>query len=135
MKFLADAMLGKLGRWLRLFGYDTKIASDILSDDEVLELAKKDRRFLLTRDKDLYRKAKGVVRAHYFKARGAHKELREIVKTLKLKPEFPKKTRCSICNGALKKKDSLWICSKCSQTYWKGSHWARIRKVIKEVRK
>jgi len=135
MKFLADVMLGKLGRWLRLLGYDTKIASEVLSDDEVLDLAKRERRFLLTRDKDLYRKAKKVIKAHYFKTRGAKNELKEIVKRLKLKINFPKKTRCSLCNGRLKKRGELWICSNCNQTYWKGTHWKRIIATIKEIKK
>jgi len=135
MRFLADAMLGRLGRWLRLLGYDTAIATDILSDDEVLDIAKREKRFLLTRDKDLFRRSKGIVRAHYFKSRGVKNELKEIVKALKLKVSFPKSTRCSICNGALKKRSDFWICSRCSQTYWKGSHWKRIKLAIKEIRK
>jgi hypothetical protein len=135
MRFLADAMLGRLGRWLRLLGYDTVIANDILSDDEILEMAKREKRFLLTRDKNLFQRSKGVAKAHYFKSRGVKKELREIVEALRLKINFPEKTRCSICNGSLKKRKDFWICSKCSQTYWAGSHWKRIRALAKELKK
>jgi len=135
MKFLADAMLGRLGRWLRLLGYDTAIATDILSDDEVLEKARKEKRVLLTRDKDLFRRSKGVVRAHYFKSRGVRNELKEIIKALKLKVRFPERTRCSICNGKLRKRSDFWICSECSQTYWKGSHWKRIKMAVREIKK
>lgn len=134
MRFLADAMLGRLGRWLRLLGYDTAIATDILSDEEVLEKAKKEKRFLLTRDKDLFRRSKGVVKAHYLKSKGVRNELKEVVKALKLKVKFPEKTRCSICNGKLKKRSDFWICSKCSQTYWEGSHWKRIKTAINDIK-
>ena len=30
MKFLVDAMLGKLARFLRIFGYDTVYANDLI---------------------------------------------------------------------------------------------------------
>ena len=30
MKFLVDAMLGKLARFLRIFGYDTIYANDLM---------------------------------------------------------------------------------------------------------
>ena len=135
MKFIADAMLGKLGRWLRLLGHDTKIAPEILTDSEILELALKENRFLLTRDKQFYQRARKLVKTHYFKTRGAKNELKELAKAIKLKIDFPKQTRCSLCNGKLKKKGEFWICSKCSQTYWKGTHWKMIEKTIRELRK
>jgi len=135
MRFLADAMLARLGRWLRLLGYDTMIAKESLSDNEVLGIAKKERRFLLTRDKVLYRRARKLVKAHYFKSLGPKAELKEIVKSLKLKIDFPKKTRCSICNGGLKKIRDIWVCSDCGQTYWAGTHWKRIRLTIKDITK
>ena len=42
MKFLADGMLGKLARWLRMLGHDV-IYSVVFNDFEILELAKKER--------------------------------------------------------------------------------------------
>lgn len=39
MKFIADAMLGKLSRWLRLVGYDVHYKSDF-DDDEIIADAK-----------------------------------------------------------------------------------------------
>ena len=35
MRFIADAMLGKMGRWLRMLGYDTIICNNKISDDEI----------------------------------------------------------------------------------------------------
>jgi hypothetical protein len=135
MKFLADVMVARLGRWLRLFGYDTAIANGRQSDDEILAIAKKENRLLLTRDKVFYQRARKAVKAHYFVSRGAKAELREIVKTLKLEIDFPKKTRCSVCNGTLKKMSDFWVCNSCKQTYWAGSHWARIRATMEAVKR
>ena len=56
MKFVADAMLGKLARWLRIIGQDV-IYSVQFSDSELLKLAKTEERVLLTRDFELYKRA------------------------------------------------------------------------------
>ena len=61
MKFLADSMLGKLARWLRMLGHDVTYNIQ-LNDNELLELAKKENRVLLTKDLELYKRAaaKGI---------------------------------------------------------------------------
>jgi len=47
MKFVTDRMLGKLSRWLRLFGYDTlEINKQENEDDTLLALAEKEGGFL-----------------------------------------------------------------------------------------
>lgn len=56
MKFLADGMLGKLTRWLRMMGHDV-LYNVRFSDNELLELAKMECRVLLTRDLELYKRA------------------------------------------------------------------------------
>ena len=58
MKFLADGMLGKLARWLRMLGHDVIYLVEF-DDSELLELAKKEERVLLTKDLDLYKRAIG----------------------------------------------------------------------------
>ncbi len=54
MKFYVDAMLGKLGRYLRLLGFDTLIADEITKDHQILCKTIKEERILITRDKELY---------------------------------------------------------------------------------
>ncbi len=53
MRFLVDCMLGRMKSWLRLFGYDTIYASDEADDGELLEMAKKEDRIVLSRDREL----------------------------------------------------------------------------------
>ncbi len=47
MKFLLDAMLGTLARWLRMMGHDVAYSTK-LGDDELQRLAKAETRVLLT---------------------------------------------------------------------------------------
>lgn len=58
MKFLCDKMLGTLAKWLRIYGFDTFYANSEIDDEGLMEIAKKEKRVLITRDKDLIIKAK-----------------------------------------------------------------------------
>ena len=53
MKFLCDQMLGSLAKWLRILGFDTFYARRDLQDEDVLNIAKKENRVLITRDVEL----------------------------------------------------------------------------------
>ncbi|MDX6381183.1 MAG: uncharacterized protein QOI57_2207, partial [Rubrobacteraceae bacterium] len=53
MKFLCDAMLGGLAKWLRAAGYDTYYARDgtDISDGSLVRMALEEGRVLLTSDR------------------------------------------------------------------------------------
>lgn len=51
-RLLADGMLGKLAKWLRLLGYDTAYENDA-PDHELARRARAEGRILLTRDREL----------------------------------------------------------------------------------
>jgi uncharacterized protein with PIN domain len=143
MRFICDVMFGKLGRWLRMFGYDTLIATEDQADKELLSMAREEGRILLTRDKRFNDKTS----TYYVKEHDLDGQLKDVIKHFKLEINFPKNTRCPLCNGALgetqerpkdlKTLDSemFWKCEGCGQIYWKGSHWNRIMKTIEKVKK
>ncbi len=54
-RFLVDAMLGRLARWLRLLGYDS-VYFIHTADAELVRLARADGRIILTRDHGLARR-------------------------------------------------------------------------------
>src|SRR5262245_27711481 len=52
MKFAADCMLGTLAKWLILLGHDVAYSARI-EDHELVRLARRERRTILTRDRRL----------------------------------------------------------------------------------
>ncbi|TFH31064.1 MAG: hypothetical protein E4G98_00840 [Promethearchaeota archaeon] len=55
---LVDAMLGKLGHFLRILGIDTEIADSTCSDTQILEDARAKNRVIVTRDKAFFQRTK-----------------------------------------------------------------------------
>lgn len=129
MKFLADVMMGKLGRWMRMMGYDTEIASDELSDSELVEKAEEEDRVILTRDVGVSKRNTDV-KVLLLRKRDFEEQIRNVFSEFGLDPKFPEESRCSNCNGELLETgENKWICKECGQRYWKGSHWKRIKEV------
>ncbi len=148
MKFLADAMLGKLTRWLRMLGQDVEYSTR-LSDDELLASAKAEGRILLTRDFELYQRAIGRgIEAFYVQGTTEAERLAELAKRFDVPLEIDMdKSHCPRCNaklGAARKeqvKDDVerntflhyevfWKCPNCSHVYWQGAHWKQITKTL-----
>jgi uncharacterized protein with PIN domain len=153
LHFIVDGMLGKLTRWLRMLGHDVKYSTH-LSDSELLAVAKKERRVLLTRDLELFQRATARgVEAFYSEGQTEGKRLGELAKKYALKLEIDMATsRCSKCNtrvkpipkdkvkGKVEKNtfehyDAFWKCPKCGQIYWQGAHWARIGETLEAANK
>ena len=103
MKFLADGMLGKLARWLRILGHDVIYLVEF-DDSELLKLAKKEERVLLTKDLELYKRAIGKgMDSYYVEGKTESEKLAEIAKRygLLLKMNMDR-SHCPICNTQLK---------------------------------
>jgi len=151
VKFLADSMLGKLARWLRMLGQDVTYNVQ-LDDNELLESAKKETRVLLTKDLELYRRAtaKGI-EASFVEGKSEPERLAEVARryglTLAVDME---KSHCPVCNtklkvapkeqlfGELQKNtftyyDKFWKCPNCGQIYWQGAHWKQISSTLSEA--
>jgi hypothetical protein len=144
-RFAADEMLGSLAKWLRIMGYDTSYERD-MKDDDILEGARMQGRFLLTRDKLLARKASpdGL----YIASDVIGEQVGQVARHFRL--DFDEKgTRCAVCNGALalitkeeasysvpprslSMTDEFFRCSVCGQIFWKGTHWNNILKKLSE---
>lgn len=131
---LLDVMLGKLARVLRMCGYDAAYALDRGTEDDarLREMARREGRTLLTRDRDLAASAGDAV---LLRTRDVGDQLKELdAKGFALSlPDEP--SRCATCNGPLVEAEGpypehvpddaerVWRCTACGQHYWKGSHW------------
>jgi len=148
LKFVCDHMLGTLARWLRLLGFDVLYPGPI-PDDEIIEIAVKEDRFILTRDKELGDTKK--VPALYVESDDLEEQLLFTISDLKLEITDPM-SRCSLCNspvekvekpavegevpkGVFERQQEFWYCPKCRKYYWQGSHWDRITKTIETLAK
>ncbi len=110
MKFLVDRMLGRLSAWLRILGYDTVSANSLsgLSNSEedthLLTLAVSEQRSLLTRDAQLYTRAKEKcdIPALLVKGDNVFHQLKQVREDLAMTfPSEPTISRCSVCNGLI----------------------------------
>jgi hypothetical protein len=137
-KLLADAMLGKLARWLRVAGYDTLYVQG--EDAAIAHRARAEGRILLTRDRGLAkRRGLQTILVH----EGTVEE--QLAQVIDEVGEHPSeiKPRCMLCNEPLmsispgeamkrvppyvaKTHDVFQACPACGRVYWKGTHWRSI---------
>ncbi|MDT7861455.1 MAG: DUF5615 family PIN-like protein [Saccharolobus sp.] len=132
-KFIVDAMLGRVARWLRIMGYDT-LYSNKFEDWKILKIAESQNRIIITRDRGLYRRS--IKRGLKCILLDADSDIVHNLAYIAYKSKIDLSvnidaTRCAICNSLLKKvSENRWICPKCKKEYWKGKHWKTIEEVI-----
>jgi Uncharacterized conserved protein len=138
IKFITDASLGKLAKWLRLLGYDTIVFSK-QAGREMLRLADAEGRIVLTRRNDmLTRQFSG--RLYLVEGTEVARQLNEVIVKLSLKINKQEVfTRCLVCNEKLvaitreevrnlvppfvfETSSSYNRCPNCCKIYWTGTH-------------
>ncbi|WP_136064032.1 Mut7-C RNAse domain-containing protein [Modicisalibacter radicis] len=141
-RFFADAMLARLARWLRVLGFDTRFDPTI-DDPQLVRLAERDQRWLLTRDRALVAQRRPS-RCVLIVADAPLEQLREVVE--RCRPQAPAAlfTRCLVCNSPLREVPreaaEPWLperarsipgpvryCPHCQRHYWPGTHTWRMR--------
>ena len=150
MRFVADAMLGRLAKWLRFLGHDVLYFPDI-HDAQLIRIAREEDRCLLTRDTRLAQR-KGIARCLLIRSNDTPAQLREMHTSSLLSGAIPF-SRCVACNGTLAKvvrtedvrnlvpehiflsRNIFHRCSDCGRIYWRGTHQARFRDQLKEILK
>lgn len=149
IRFVVDVNLGKLAKKLRLLGFDTFYRND-LDDDEIVKISVTEKRIILTRDIGIL-KCGNVTHGTWIRNDDPKIQLFEVIERLQLRKLFKPFSRCSQCNGTLKrvKKEELksripedtfkfyktfWECKGCKQIYWEGSHMEKITGWIHELK-
>jgi uncharacterized protein with PIN domain len=139
--FFADAMLGRLARWLRILGYDTTYEK-VIADDALIDRVFRENRWLLTRDGHLARRK--IIRGRHTliasddlegQLRQLHREL-----NIELVVNHQQGYRCADCNAVLTSishDDAIPLvppfvaqqyreflqCPRCRRVFWPGTHW------------
>ena len=150
-KYLCDQMLGTLAKWLRLLGFDTFYANAAITDDELIEIAKKENRTIISRDKQLLiRGKKEKLPVIAVTNTDLDEQLKQVVRKAKI-DEKTVLSRCSLCNTILSRiekdriekqvpkrvfenNDEFWFCSHCNKIYWKGSHYEKITNKLNHIK-
>ncbi len=148
-KFIADAMLGRFAKKLRLFGFDCVYVSDI-DDSRLLEIAETQKRIILTKDEHLCNNAKKQSLSYVNITTDDEIEqfiqLSSLIELRDLNIDT-NTSRCSVCNGMLEKtskssisdkihsgvleiNDEFWICTNCNKIYWEGTHMKNLQKFL-----
>lgn len=151
MKFLCDQMLGTLAKWLRLYGFDTYFTNGNMKDDELLHIAKKENRIIITRDKELILRGKYKnLKVIEISSTDLNVQIRNVLHGKSINNNTIL-SRCSICNTILKEikknevynkvpakiyenNEQFWFCYKCDKIYWIGSHYKKIINKINEIK-
>jgi uncharacterized protein len=145
MRFLCDAMLGGLAKWLRAAGYDTYYAREgtDVSDRSLTRKALEEGRVLLTSDGGFLERR--LVRDGNVEfLRVPHLPLEEQLRLVADHFDLDRRqTRCMECNGELgvvppgavagrvpqgvvRDHEEFFLCGGCGRVFWHGSHWERI---------
>ncbi len=145
MRFVGDAMLGKLAKYLRLLGFDAAYAANPAALERI-RLHEGDR-VLLTRRKGPTRFPTTIL-IHSEIAREQLKELKALIKpAIRRDAVF---NRCLECNAELVEADKADIepdvpefvfhhythfkrCPSCKRVYWEGSHTVGMEALLEEM--
>lgn len=147
-RFVADAHLGGLARRLRMAGFDT-LYDNHYPDSEIERLAVDTGRIVLTRDRELL-KRRGIVHGAYVHALEPEAQLREVAERFALAGLARPFSLCLHCNAPLHAiardavrervpplawaaHDTFSTCAVCRRVFWEGSHWRRMRDVLRHT--
>lgn len=146
--FVVDANAGRLATFLRTLGFDTAY-DPALDDAPLAELAVREGRILLTKDRSLLKRAL-IVFGCLIRTDDPHEQLRAVLRLLDLRPPYHPFSRCLLCNALLEPVPKSEImhrllpltrrhyfdfhrCPHCDKIYWPGSHHDHMRERIENM--
>lgn len=150
-RFIVDANVGKLARWLRMLGYDTVFINDI-DDGKLVSIALKERRVLLTKDTQIMLRrvvTSGRVKAVLIEEDDPKDQFRQLMRAVELDQEL-RFSRCLECNQPLvprskgeveglvppyvfKTQSQYQQCPTCQRIYWRATHWQHMSQVLETL--
>ena len=151
-RFIADVMLGRLARWLRILGYDTAYDKAI-TDEALVERAMREDRWLLTRDKNLALRRLLRGRHTLILSDDVEGQLCQLHRdlTIDLDLSHQRAYRCADCNVVLTSISHAFVaplvppfvaqqyrdflqCPRCRRLFWPGTHWDDLTRRLTAIR-
>jgi len=141
-------MLGKLAKWLKILGFDARY-SPRADDDDLLALARREGRTLLTRDRALLQRAKGIS-SLMIAGVSWEDQVGQVLAHFKLCESVRPYTRCLECNVelmplakdqavnlvppfVLERAETFSLCSSCGRVFWPGTHFEAMAAKLSEL--
>ena len=148
-RFIADAHLGKLAKYLRMSGFACNYRNDFTAREIVRLVAADAGLIVLTRGAGLL-KCKLISRGYWVRSPEPLRQLREVLQSFQLQDALKPFTLCLVCNGELQSVPKAEIeaclppkvkayfkefmrCSGCLRIYWKGTHYERMTELLRKV--
>lgn len=146
--FAVEKTLGRLGKWLRLMGFDTIAETECPRRDFRAHIGAG--RVFLTRTQRALR-VQAPFQTVFVQANDPFEQLAEVISKAALKREDLRPfSRCLRCNDPIvsvpkddieravpdhvwQTQDAFSRCPKCLRVYWKGSHTARSLEKIEQL--
>ncbi|MBN1300599.1 MAG: Mut7-C ubiquitin/RNAse domain-containing protein [Melioribacteraceae bacterium] len=148
-RFVLDVHLGKLARLMRMLGFDV-FYENYLTDEQISDIAKKEKRCVLTRDVGILKRTE-VERGYWLRNTDPDLQIVEVIDRFHLTGSIKEFTRCISCNGKLLEIDKelikdevpqkvldqynlFYYCRDCGKIYWKGSHYFDMIKNVNDIK-
>ena len=147
-RFIVDSMLGKLAKWLRIFGCDTVYFKNI-TPKSLVEIANSEKRIILTRNSRIYEIAKPNIFIYIHSVK-LNEQIKQVVSHFNLDTKSNLFSICTVCNRKIEEIDKeniknkvpdyvfqehslFYFCPICNRVYWQGSHYHNTTKKIEEL--
>jgi len=152
-KFIVDHNVGKLAKWLRIMGYDTRFFNGA-DDADLVATALAEGRVILTRDTQIVKRGiitSGRLKAFLIQSDDPEQQMRQVIDRLNLDCQLRPFALCLECNQPLQERSKQQVkdlvppyvfqtqsqymeCPACHRIYWRGTHWQamtnRLRKFV-----
>jgi uncharacterized protein len=149
MKFVADTMIEKLARWLRIFGYDV-VSDSSKTLNELISISNKEDRVFLTRRRSFPDGPQPLI-LFDVRSENFNDQLKRVITQFALDIESNLFTRCVECNVEVKRVnekqtvqgripqktfegfDEFFECPICKKVFWRGAHVKNTLKKLNSI--
>lgn len=147
-RFICDVHVGKLVKYLRMFGFDCLVNNNYFKD-ELISISLEHKRTILTRDRHLLKRNE-ITHGYWIRNEDPIQQVKEVIERFHLEKVIKEFTRCMECNNELQKIEKIEIehllppkvkehhnefykCPSCNRLYWKGTHYEKMKIMIEQI--